>query len=74
MIFDTVIVSYWDFYTTSGISFLRKTEIAQFTFKQYVPKEKARYNKYDRNLNPYVQINVKIIFKKLTEGSIKTQK
>lgn len=60
MIFDTVIVSYWDFYTTRGISF--KTEIAQFTFKQYVPKEKARYNKYDRNLNPYVQINVKIIF------------
>lgn len=43
--------------------FPRKTEIAQFTFKQYVPKEKARYNKYDRNLNPYVQINVKIIFK-----------
>lgn len=62
MIFDTVIVSYWDFYTTRGISFPRKTEIAQFTFKQYVPKEKARYNKYDRNLNPYVQINDKIIF------------
>lgn len=62
MILDTVIVSYWDFYTTSVISFPWKTEIAQYTFKQYVPK-KARYNKYDRNLNPYVQINVKIIFK-----------
>lgn len=62
MIFDTVLVSFWDFYNTSVISFPWKTEIAQFTFKQYVPKEKAGYNKYDRNLNPYVQINIKIIF------------